>query len=457
MSTDSKQTVSWIYELNKEQLVHELEKRELPITGNSAVLRQRLLQAVRSTVDPYERPPTYSGEGLDHTLNLDTRIKSTGSSFETRKVSIASQTEMDFSYFRMLDGLISLGKLPCYTRSPGVEQDQRPVDINVHKNLNNKNQDPHSRTSSPTYPHSRRSHVAFEDPHTPHPHSHRSHGSNYHVPLPNSMHISRPMDDYDSFESQTPSNRTRTSFSRMQPINDDVCHRDSDYPSPRYNDCSSSSSNSVHAYEMMRKWNIRYSGTRNDDPDAFLTRIEEGRDLVPISDVDLLRVIPFFLTGIALSWFRSSKHLWRTFNQFAPAFKVRFGDSDFQFEIRQEIHQRTQGEKESVSDYLTCMRVMFDRLNPRMTESEEISYAHRNLIPRLHLAINRNDINDFTHLEYLANTAQKSYRIARSYKPPPTPERSLLPDLAYKDPKNKRTDKQYDTRTEGLTSSVSQD
>ena len=298
------------------------------------VLRQRLLQAVRSTVDLYERPPIYSGEGLDHTLNPDPlfypHFKSSGSSFETRKVSIASQTELDFSYFNMLDGLISLGKLSCYTQSTGVEQDQRPVNINVHKNLNNKNQDPHSRTSSATYPYSRRRrfHVAFEDLHTPHTHSLRSHGSKYHVPPPHSMHTSGPEDDNDSFESEPPSNRTRTSFSRTQPINDDVCHNDSDYPSPRYNECSSSSSNPVHAYEMMRKWNVRYSGTRNDDPDAFLTRIEEGRDLVHISDVDLLRVIPFFLTGIALSWFRSSKHLWRTFNQFAPAFKGRFGDSD---------------------------------------------------------------------------------------------------------------------------------
>ena len=50
----------------------------------------------------------------------------------------------------------------------------------------------------------------------------------------------------------------------------------------------------------MRKWNIKFSGSPNDDPDAFLTRIEEGRELVPVSDMNILRVIPFFLSGIAL-------------------------------------------------------------------------------------------------------------------------------------------------------------
>ena len=201
----------------------------------------------------------------------------------------------------------------------------------------------------------------------------------------------------------------------------------------------------------MRKWNIKFSGSRTDDPDAFLTRIEEGRELVPVSDMNLLRVIPFFLSGIALNWYRGSKHLWRTFNQFARAFRVRFGGSDFQFELRQEIHQRTQGEKESVSDFLTCMRTMFDKLIPPMSEAEEISYAHRNLLPRLHLAINRNEIDDFTHLEYLANAAQKSYRVARSYKPPPSPEHSLLSDLAYKDSKSRKTTRPFNTKTERLT------
>ena len=46
------------------------------------------------------------------------------------------------------------------------------------------------------------------------------------------------------------------------------------------------------------------------------------------------------------------------------------------------------------------MRAMFDRLSPRIPESEEIGYAHQNLLPRLHLAIHGNDIEDFAHLEY---------------------------------------------------------
>ena len=98
-------------------------------------------------------------------------------------------------------------------------------------------------------------------------------------------------------------------------------------------------------------------------------RIEEGRISVPILDRDLLRSLPFFLSGIALNWFRGSRHRWATLKEFAAACRIRFGDMDFQFELPKEIHRR------------------------------------------LHLVIHRADVVDFVHLELLATPAEKSYRV----------------------------------------------
>ena len=136
--------------------------------------------------------------------------------------------------------------------------------------------------------------------------------------------------------------------------------------------------------------------------------------------------------------------------KFARACRVRFGNSDFQFELRQEMYKRTQGEKESVSDYLTCMRAMFDTLISRLPTSEDVSYAHRNLLPRLHLNIRRADVVDFVRLELLAMAAVKSYRVARNYRPPPPPERSLLSDLAYRERKLQSSDRRPARRTERI-------
>lgn len=190
------------------------------------------------------------------------------------------------------------------------------------------------------------------------------------------------------------------------------------------------------AYNVMRKWNLKFSGARGEDAETFLLRIEEGRDLVPVSDEDILRCLPFFLTGIALHWFRGRRDRLSTWSVFTNAWRTRFGDPDFQFALRDEIMRRTQGEHESVADYLTCLRAMFDRLSPPWSEAEQISYAFRNMLPRLQIAVRRDEVEDLEALEYVATRIEGSHQMAQRYRAPPTPEKSLFPDLAYRTPRN---------------------
>ena len=62
----NKQSVSWGYSLDKEGLSLELHNRGLFIAGNFAVLRERLLKAIRSRINPLETSPQPSIENLDH-------------------------------------------------------------------------------------------------------------------------------------------------------------------------------------------------------------------------------------------------------------------------------------------------------------------------------------------------------------------------------------------------------
>ncbi|XP_043285560.1 uncharacterized protein [Venturia canescens] len=196
-------------------------------------------------------------------------------------------------------------------------------------------------------------------------------------------------------------------------------------PIPRYPVTASS------VLHLMRKWNISFSGKRGDDVETFLTRISEGRALVPVSDVDLIRCIPFFLTGVALQWYRNDKDRWENWSQFASACRLRFGDPDYQYALREEIMRRTQGLEEPVADYLTCLRGLFSRLQPPWDEAQQIQHAHRNLIPRLHVAIQRDDVFDFDSFEHVAVRVEKSFQTSRSYRAPPAPNQSLCPELAY--------------------------
>lgn len=88
---------------------------------------------------------------------------------------------------------------------------------------------------------------------------------------------------------------------------------------------------------------------------------------------------------------------------------MRFGDPDFQFALRDKIMKHTQEELESVADYLTCLRVMFDRLSPPWSEAEQVSYAFRNMLPRLKIAVYRDEVENLEALEYVATRVEISH------------------------------------------------
>ncbi|XP_071569963.1 uncharacterized protein [Temnothorax nylanderi] len=188
-------------------------------------------------------------------------------------------------------------------------------------------------------------------------------------------------------------------------------------------------------YNIMRKWDLKFSGARGEDAETFLLRVEEGRELIPVADEDMLRCLPFFLSGIALYWFRGKRERLTTWTAFKTAWRTRFGDPDFQFALRDEIMRRTQGEQESVTDYLTCLKTLFDRLSPPWREEEKVGYAHRHMLPHLQTQIHRDSVQDMDALELWAARAEASCRAAQNYCAPPPPEYSFFPDLAYRTPK----------------------
>lgn len=69
------------------------------------------------------------------------------------------------------------------------------------------------------------------------------------------------------------------------------------------------------------------------------------------------------------------------------------------------------------------------------SEQAQINYAHSNMLTKLQFTIHRSDIINFDHLEQLAIRVEKSLRVQRIFRPPPRPEKALLPSLAYRRPK----------------------
>lgn len=88
--------------------------------------------------------------------------------------------------------------------------------------------------------------------------------------------------------------------------------------------------------------------------------------------------------------------------------------------------RRKQGEDEPVADYITCLQALFERLDPPWQLSEQLSYAHKNMLPRLR--VRRTEIYDFRSLKTLASQVEECYDLDRQ----PTQARSIFPELAYR-------------------------
>ena len=191
------------------------------------------------------------------------------------------------------------------------------------------------------------------------------------------------------------------------------------------------------AFDCLRKLNIKFSGAPQEDPDEFIKSLREGRRIVRITDEELLQCIPFLLSGVARNWYRTSGSQWRSFREFEQAWFGRFTSPDFQYALREEIRARTQHPRERVTDFLTNLKCLLERLQPPMAEQDQIREALRNMLPtisvHLHLALGMNPFATWANLERLAANVERSLHNAKQYKPPPSMDDSMLPGLAYKD------------------------
>lgn len=102
--------------------------------------------------------------------------------------------------------------------------------------------------------------------------------------------------------------------------------------------------------EIVRRWNLTFSGKRDASVEEFLHRIEECRKGSQLTYRDLIEAAPFLLTDKALHWFRLHKTEWIDWLEFAVAFRCRFGGMNFQYRVRDEARRQTQGPDEPIAD-----------------------------------------------------------------------------------------------------------
>lgn len=60
----------------------------------------------------------------------------------------------------------------------------------------------------------------------------------------------------------------------------------------------------ISVYDILRKWEVKFSGAPGDAIDVFIAKIEDRWRLVRITDTDLLDCIPLFLSRLGYHWYK---------------------------------------------------------------------------------------------------------------------------------------------------------
>ncbi|XP_074099004.1 activity-regulated cytoskeleton associated protein 2-like [Cotesia typhae] len=114
----------------------------------------------------------------------------------------------------------------------------------------------------------------------------------------------------------------------------------------------------------MHKWRVSFGGARHEDVETFIMRVDEGLEMVRVRDEDLLRALPFSLSGAALTWYRGRLQNFHTWVDVKQTMRYRFADPDNQMAFREEISNQPEARDELISHYIACMNGLFSRTDP---------------------------------------------------------------------------------------------
>ena len=152
---------------------------------------------------------------------------------------------------------------------------------------------------------------------------------------------------------------------------------------------------------LLQKWQVSFSGGYKGDVEEFIERIKECQQSLSVTDGEILRLIPSILSGAARFWARPLSQNWNSITDFFAALRLQYGVPDFQARLEEEIRARTQGPEEPISSFISNMRLLLDKVVPRMTLEAQLEKTYRNLHPSLYRFIFREQFKTFEELQIL--------------------------------------------------------
>ncbi|CAN7984952.1 unnamed protein product, partial [Ixodes hexagonus] len=176
----------------------------------------------------------------------------------------------------------------------------------------------------------------------------------------------------------------------------------------------------------------KYSGYSDSKSVAdFLAELREYQAASGISEAELLsRILPVALTGSAAAW-RRRQPPFLTMEEFSERFEAEFLTPDYAARMLDELRARTQHRDESLVEFARALQTLYDRADPRASDSDKVSRAIRQSHPQFHPYLRGRVFRDLDELAQAAHQIQADILAELSYRPPPPPEACLEPSCAW--------------------------
>lgn len=176
---------------------------------------------------------------------------------------------------------------------------------------------------------------------------------------------------------------------------------------------------------------IKYSG--KTCVRSFIQKMEEFMLSRNIPSTKIMSYAYEFFTEDALHWFRCTKNKVNSWPELVELLKRDFSESDYDYRLLSEIRNRTQGEKENITIYLSIMHGMFSRLNKALPESEQLEIILHNIRPCYASTLAASpELNSLDSLKDICRNYETIQSRLRQFREPPKANsETLAPEFAY--------------------------
>lgn len=179
----------------------------------------------------------------------------------------------------------------------------------------------------------------------------------------------------------------------------------------------------------------RYSGYGDPQtPSEFLKAFKRYMAANPHISRDLFatQYISCALDDEALEWYDFEREYISSWDHFEYRLTRKYEPTNYQELLHREIEQRTQHWSEPLPSYIQKMQCYHDRLERHTSNQERVERVKRQMHPEYREYMeHRRYGNLYEMFEDSINVQEKVQR-KREYKPPPAPEGSVEPSLAFR-------------------------